>query len=337
MGLTNIDKDQLLSKLMGTSCMLVYIFDVATRTPYFRNGHITDALDYTEEQVKAMGGKVLETLLHPDDWAKYSENISQVLKLKDGEEISKIDRYRKVDGSYRWFKNTRTVFSRNTDGTVKETLGIIQEISSEIESLQKLHDTENKFKALFNSTTDFNFFVDAEMKVLTLNLAAINYVTKFTGVKIKEGDSLKNTMTATMMIDADAVMQKALKGEVVEVLKDYDSPNGDKFWFKAKFFPVYDDTTKQMIGVQINVRDFTKTINTSVQLELQNKQLKEIARINSHEIRRPLANILGIAEMLRRSNHELPEDIESLLMLIQQSSHELDEIVRRIVSTAYVK
>ena len=338
MKLTHVNKDLLLSKILDTSCMLVYVYDVASRTPHFTNVHITDVLGYTLQDVEAMGGKVLQTLLHPDDWAQYPVNIQKVLQLKDGEETTKIDRYKKKDGGYRWFKNTRTVFSRNEDGTVKETLGIIQDITAEMESLQKMNDAESKFRALFNSTTDFNFFVDANMQIISLNLAAINYITKFTGKKLQEGNNLKSILVnAEMQYDAEVAMKQALENEIVEILKEYVTPEGNKFWFKAKLFPVYDELTGNIIGVQINVRDFTKTISTNELLEAQNKQLKEIARINSHEIRRPLANILGISEMLRRYEQPLSEELESLLSLIQQSSHELDEVVKRIVSTASKK
>ncbi|MCU0320914.1 MAG: PAS domain S-box protein [Chitinophagaceae bacterium] len=298
MGLNKVDNDLLLKKLLETSVILVYVYDLDAHIPYFTNTHIHEVLGYTKEEVEAMGSNALSQLLHPDDWSNYSTNIQKLQDLKNGEELTKIDRYRTVEGTYKWFKNTRTVFTRNEDGTVKETLGIIQEITSEIQNLEKLKDAEEKFRSLFNSTTDFNFFVSLNYKILTLNLAAINYVEKFTGLKLKEGDYLTSVMNAEMLNDANSLMTKVLNNENVEVIKDYISPDGNEFSFKAKFFPVKNEVSKEIIGVQINVRDFTKIKTTNQILEQQNTQLKEIARINSHEIRRPLANILSLTELI---------------------------------------
>ncbi len=334
MGLNVVDNDLLLKKLLETSVMLVYTYDVDAHIPYFTNTHIHDVLGYTKEEIEAMGSNTLAQLLHPDDWSNYTANIQKLQDLKNGEELTKIDRYKTVDGTYKWFKNTRTVFTRKEDGAVKETLGIIQEITNEIENLEKLQDAEEKFRSLFNSTTDFNFFVAPDFKIITLNLAAINYIEKFTGLKLKEGDYLTKVMNEEMLNDAKPLMTKALDGENVDVVKDYISPDGKEFSFRAKFFPVKNEVSKDVVGVQINVRDFTKIKATNQMLEQQNTQLKEIARINSHEIRRPLANILSLIDLIMAQQNNTSAELNELISRLQESSVELDEIVKRIVKTA---
>ncbi|WP_199120444.1 PAS domain S-box protein [Pedobacter sp. ASV28] len=64
-------------------------------------------------------------------------------------------------------------------------------------------------------------------------------------------------------------------------------------------------------------------------LEEQNKNLKEIAWLNSHEVRRPLSNILGLVALIsERSNHD--EEIKPLVDLLHKSSRELDEAINLI-------
>ena len=141
-------------------------------------------------------------------------------------------------------------------------------------------------------------------------------------------------MHNSMHADADISLQQSLQGEIVDITKEYLSANGENVWFRAKFFPVYDEVDKTITGINVNMRDITKTVQAKMALEQQNIQLKEIARINSHEIRRPLANILGIIEVLGHYQDEFSSDIKDLMYLLHQSSTELDEVVRKIVVTA---
>lgn len=315
----------------------MYVYDIESNQIVYTNGSIVHSLGYTSEDLVKFKDQILEKVLHPDDLLNFPQRILQLSKLKDDEELVVEERYRKATGEYGWYRNTRKVFKRNTHGAVQQVMGCVHEITDQINSQKKLQATEDKFRAIFNSTSDFNFFVDKDLNIITLNQAAILYTEKYAGVKLLPGDNLKLAMPFEMQQDALAAMQLALTGEIVDSTKQYNSVEGKNIWFRAKFFPVYDDLHQQITGVNINMRDVTKTVHSSIALEQQNKQLKEIARINSHEIRRPLANILGLIEMLGHYENELTDDIKDLIDLLHQSSAELDEVVKRIVTTASKK
>src|SRR5690606_29381899 len=62
-------------------------------------------------------------------------------------------------------------------------------------------------------------------------------------------------------------------------------------------------------------RDITDRKLAEQKILLQNAKLREIARIQSHEIRRPLANILGIIDLLsKKSQVTQSEDLVDLLL-----------------------
>lgn len=66
-----------------------------------------------------------------------------------------------------------------------------------------------------------------------------------------------------------------------------------------------------------------------LQLEQKNEKLKEIAWLNSHEIRRPLCNILSLMPMIRNDAND-PELLTHLLDLLEQSAFELDAMTTKI-------
>lgn len=64
-------------------------------------------------------------------------------------------------------------------------------------------------------------------------------------------------------------------------------------------------------------------------IELQNKQLKEIAFQTSHLVRAPLANILGLAALIK-ANGCTNEKNEELLGLLEASANQLDHVIKDI-------
>ena len=76
-------------------------------------------------------------------------------------------------------------------------------------------------------------------------------------------------------------------------------------------------------------RDVTEDILVQEKIKTQNKVLREIAFIQSHEVRRPLANILAVIEILKNSGSV--NDLEIFDHLVE-SAHELDNEIRSIVN-----
>jgi PAS domain S-box-containing protein len=66
------------------------------------------------------------------------------------------------------------------------------------------------------------------------------------------------------------------------------------------------------------------------QIRTQNKQLREIAFLTSHGLRAPLANILGLVNILDRDDFCNPDN-KPLINFIYSSSLQVDKIIREIV------
>ena len=74
---------------------------------------------------------------------------------------------------------------------------------------------------------------------------------------------------------------------------------------------------------------FIKHIN---ELETANKKFKEIAWEQSHKVRRPLSNILGLSEQLSRAHNSLnKKDEDFYIASINSEAKHLDDVLRSIV------
>lgn len=75
-------------------------------------------------------------------------------------------------------------------------------------------------------------------------------------------------------------------------------------------------------------------IMNGAKLEEQNKQLKEYAFITSHNLRRPLANILGLVQLFDK-NKSVDPDNKFAIEKITEMAEELDHLIR--MSGSYLK
>jgi len=83
----------------------------------------------------------------------------------------------------------------------------------------------------------------------------------------------------------------------------------------------------QLLGFTLDV---TKQKEQNKALEIQNRNLREIAWVQSHEVRGPLARLLGLVQLLDRYP-DVEINVVETIKRLSASANELDEVVRKIV------
>lgn len=100
-------------------------------------------------------------------------------------------------------------------------------------------------------------------------------------------------------------------------------------WLKV-FFQVEKNDSNEIIWYGY-IQDISIQKQILISLESQNKQLREVAWMQSHIVRAPLARLLGLVSLIQTNPYEEKELIE-ILNYIQLSANELDEIIKGIVN-----
>ena len=107
----------------------------------------------------------------------------------------------------------------------------------------------------------------------------------------------------------------------------------EKFPFLGIWVSVNAYPTKE--GLTVYFVDVTEQRNHLDMIEEQNKRLKEIAWIQSHEVRGPVANILGLLQLFNTENMADPGNKE-IFDNIKEATGKLDEITRRITNHTFI-
>jgi PAS domain S-box-containing protein len=97
------------------------------------------------------------------------------------------------------------------------------------------------------------------------------------------------------------------------------------------------DEELQMIGGTTNIlRVLIENKKNQDHVKDQNKRLQEIASISSHELRRPVATILGLVSLFDRDNLDNPLN-KDIISHLDNTSRELDGVIHAIVEkTVYL-
>jgi PAS domain S-box-containing protein len=114
---------------------------------------------------------------------------------------------------------------------------------------------------------------------------------------------------------------KSYSGEVLNYKKD-----GSRMWVQTTASPVeVNGTVDKYVAI---FTDITERKKHEDLISQQNARLKDIAFASSHLIRAPLANILGLTDLLQE-NHAGSDQV---LHHLKSSAHKLDEVIREMVS-----
>jgi PAS domain S-box-containing protein len=194
----------------------------------------------------------------------------------------------------------------------------------------ELRDSLYKLRAILNSSTDVNFFIDAGCTILSFNRRAGENARLLFGRELKAGQRIYEYIPAGDKGRFDALFDRALGGETVKIEYQMQYPRGGVRWIRVDFHPVRDDEDK-IIGVALNIVDVNDQKQAEIQIRAQNERLLEITRVQSHELRRPVANMLGLIYLF---DYENPSDEfnQTLLRSMKMTANELDNIIHRIVA-----
>ncbi|CAA9344667.1 MAG: diguanylate cyclase/phosphodiesterase (GGDEF & EAL domains) with PAS/PAC sensor(s) [uncultured Cytophagales bacterium] len=194
----------------------------------------------------------------------------------------------------------------------------------------ELRDSLYKLRAILNSTTDVNFFIDAGRTILSFNRRAGDDARMRFGRELKAGQRIYEYIPDEDRTRFDILFKRALGGDRLEIEYLMQYPRGAAHWVRVDFHPVRDDEDNT-IGVALNVVDINDRKQAEIQIRNQNERLLEITRVQSHELRRPVANMLGLVYLF---NYENPSDEfnQTLLRSMKLTASELDTIIHRIVA-----
>jgi PAS domain S-box-containing protein len=183
-------------------------------------------------------------------------------------------------------------------------------------------------RLLINNTDDPIWMVDNRYTIIECNESFKKWIYCFIGQELHKGDNiLFNQQDKKYLEKFEMCYQLALNGRSFRSVEDM-TVNGEIRYPTVSFNPVYYDD--KIIGVSCFARDITEQRKHLLRIEQQNAALKEIAFIQSHNVRGPVATIMGLEQLFNYD--EMADPINKEIMEgIALVSKQLDLIIKEII------
>jgi len=187
---------------------------------------------------------------------------------------------------------------------------------------EKIFNDGQNLRAIINNTHDLIWSVDRRSQIITGNQAFWDRVRELTG---KGEDEVTNAdfVQERLKIFFESY-ERAFTGEAFSLVRQREV-DGEQVYEELSFNPIR-DLRNEVIGVNCFLRDITERQEYLKKIEDQNKRLREIAWIQSHRVRAPLASILGLVQLCSLDDSPNAE----IIPLLKKAASNLDEVIMDI-------
>lgn len=132
----------------------------------------------------------------------------------------------------------------------------------------------------------------------------------------------------------DNLIKKLKKNEILSFESTIKSKKGKIKNIEAKCILIEYNGKKAILNI---FRDITERIKFIAAMITQNKVLKDIAWSQSHEVRAPLATLIGLANLISEYDEkEFQADGKEILKMIKIYSDDLDQIIKKTSEKTYI-
>ncbi|NCI45097.1 PAS domain S-box protein [Sediminibacterium soli] len=203
------------------------------------------------------------------------------------------------------------------------------DITEQKKMLEKQAQDERNLRAIINNTQDTIWSLDHDYNIIIANEPFYRLMEELTGNRITRIQSSHFTKNSFRIWNEH--YQRALKGESFKVTW-HDKIGRRDIYQEVSFNPITDENGT-VSGVNCISRDITGQYTYTKKIEAQNETLRKIAWIQSHEIRAPLSNILGLVA-LTKQGFATEVQAQEVTAMLEKAAKQLDKVIQQVMSEA---
>jgi len=202
-----------------------------------------------------------------------------------------------------------------------------RDITKQQNQAQKILQSKEILQAVINSSFDAIIFLDKDLRIAWYNIQAEKKVLLFSENSIRIGNEAQHILSDESDKELANCIKEAQKNKIYAYERSLTNHEGETLWFYRRFHPAYNEQG-EYIGCVVISTNITDRKKKELDIKSRNDKLREIARVQSHELRRPLANIMGLISLLQEEAKKAT-DID-LLTQLEYNAKELDKVILKI-------
>ena len=200
-----------------------------------------------------------------------------------------------------WFE---LIVAPVADKTQKGAVILHIDISSRKFDEQSRQRANANLRTIFENTDIAYVLCDAGHHVVSFNNRAAELCTEQSGKKLKPGSSAFTYFPKNRVPRMQQAIKKAKDDEMVSYETSYELTDGSVKWYEVRWAGIADEDQGNM-GYLLAFKDITERklsdmerVRVTNDLVQRNKDLEQFTYIVSHNMRAPVANIIGLSHLL---------------------------------------
>ena len=204
------------------------------------------------------------------------------------------------------------------EGVITGLHVVCRDLTDLLASHRLIREQARKLNTIFESITDAFFLLDQDWRYTYVNGEVERLL------NVRRQDLVGRTMQEVFPEEENGVFhshfQQAFQsGQSVHFQAPFRRL---QLWLEVKAFPSQE-------GLSVYFSDVTEKVRSQEELYRQNQDLQQFTYIVSHNLRSPLANALGLVDLLSTLDKTSP-DYDPTLENLRASAHQLDAVLRDI-------
>lgn len=328
---------ELLDDIMSTVTEVIWAIRLDTFSLVYTNPVCQEIYGYSPEEMLADHNIFLNSI-HPDDREKFYASVHAAIATGRSQEEFRV-RHKK--GNYKIIIGT-AILKKGKDGAPDMLSGIGVDVTrlrmaerilkDKIEELESakaiISRDEQNLRALIDNTDNLIWSIDRQGNIIMANEVFKKAVYNKHGVTIKNGASIYDEkLNPRLVAKWKQYFERCLSGESFSIEDKYEA-QGVELYLQTSFHPILNGDN-EIVGVNCMSVDISREKKYLITLQQQNDKLKEISWVHSHQLRGPVATILGLINLFNPDNPSDPSNI-TVLGGIKDTAQALDKIIHQI-------
>ncbi|MDP1800485.1 MAG: PAS domain S-box protein [Bacteroidota bacterium] len=271
-----------------------------------------NTLKWSDELYRIFGRKRSEyesniknffAVVHPDDRDIVTGAMEKALK-----ENSKYNIEHRVvlpNGEIRWVVENANITVNEKTMMPQKMIGTVEDITYRKKAELAQKKAEANLRNILENTDTAYVLLDLDATVLSFNHLAKDLSVTHSGKAIKEGVNYIDIMLDNRKLEVRTMIDSVitLKNKISYETKYVDNHKKEQ-WLFVSITPILNDD-KELFGLSVAARNITnrkifelERAKITTELTQRNKDLEQFTYIVSHNLRSPVASILGLANVL---------------------------------------
>lgn len=284
----------------------------------------------TGRNSKDLRGSLMFDYFHPDDEAK-AKKYFKLSSDQPGMALQHEFRVRHISGHYIWLEGT--IKNLLEDPAVEAFIINYRNITDRKNTEDLLRRSQATILSIVSYADRGYMLLNKNLEVISFNKMASESFMQESGQILTEGLLPFAFLSLWQQQQVKYHLELALKGEKTSFELQFANNDRTNSWYQVKAFPVSQDNG-EIIGVILDSENITDRKNSEIEKEKMTadiaqryKELEQFAYIVSHNLRSPVANIMGISYLLKDDSNLSHDELQKCMNGILTSVKKIDEVI----------